>query len=119
MGGGFKMSLKNWVDKFVSERCKTEDEKNKDIEIQNEFIEKVCKSMRDMLVKKNISYGGNVFEPLQIKEGHTNLDMIDIRISDKLNRLIKGEEYEQEDTLRDLAGYILLREAVRLYNEKR
>mgnify|MGYP006273569655 CR=1 FL=1 len=113
------MSLKNWVDKLVSEKFQSEEEKSKELEKQNELIEQVCNSMRDMLIKKNYSYGGNVFEPLKLKEGMTNIDMIDVRISDKLNRLIKGEEYEQEDTLNDLAGYILLREAVKRYNRNK
>jgi len=39
------------------------------------------------------------------------LEQINVRIDDKLNRLFHGKEYAGDDTLKDLAGYYLLKKA--------
>ncbi len=45
---------------------------------------------------------------------------IDVRIDDKLSRLQKGQEYPGDDTVKDLAGYLILRMVVhQIINNKK
>lgn len=76
-------------------------------------IRAICEHMADFLVNKNKAYGNSVSEPIGIfAKRFDTLAQIDVRIDDKLNRMSKGEEYPGDDTIKDLAGYLLLRMAV-------
>jgi len=73
-------------------------------------IRKLCDEMAEFLISKNKSYGNSAAEPIDIfSKGLTPLQKIDVRIDDKLSRLQKGNEYAGDDTVKDLAGYLLLR----------
>lgn len=87
-----------------------------DDDLQNYLIDLVCERLKETLKGKNKSYGGNVFNPLQVNKTMTNTDMIDVRISDKISRITRGEQYGSDNDFTDLAGYLVLRNAVRRYN---
>ncbi len=73
-------------------------------------IRAVCDSMAEFLIAKNRAYGNSASEPIGIfAKRLDNLAQVDVRIDDKLNRLAKGSEYPGDDTVKDLAGYLLLR----------
>lgn len=73
-------------------------------------IRATCDDLADFLVEKNRAYGNSAVEPINIFGKHLNsLAQIDVRIDDKLNRLAKGNEYPGDDTVKDLAGYLVLR----------
>lgn len=75
-----------------------------------EEIRATCDKMADLLVEKNYSYGNSVAEPVQIFAKRIDtLAQIDVRIDDKLARLQKGKEFPGDDTVKDLAGYLILR----------
>jgi len=66
--------------------------------------------MAACLIEKNAAYGNASAEPIGVFAKRLNtLDQIDVRIDDKLNRLQKGHEYPGDDTIIDLAGYLILR----------
>jgi hypothetical protein len=67
--------------------------------------------MERFLLDKNEAYGNSIFEPLNIYSKADPLEQINVRIDDKLNRLFHGKEYAGDDTLKDLAGYYLLKKA--------
>lgn len=76
-------------------------------------IRQVCADMADFLVEKNRAYGNSAAEPVSIFAKRVDkLAQIDVRIDDKLSRLQKGHEYPGDDTVKDLAGYLLLRMVV-------
>lgn len=83
-------------------------------------IDQVCNELKELLIEKNNSYGNSVAEPVRIFAKNVNtLDQIDVRIDDKLSRLMRGKEYADEDTVKDLAGYLILRMAVERYLDVR
>jgi len=75
----------------------------------HEAIRGVCRNMGEFLVEKNIAYGNSFMEPIGIFASKLDSEQqLYVRIDDKLNRLKKGEEYPGDDTVKDLAGYLLL-----------
>lgn len=73
-------------------------------------IKNKCEEMAAFLIEKNAAYGNSAAEPVGIFAKRLDtLDQIDVRIDDKLNRLQKGHEYPGDDTVKDLAGYLILR----------
>ena len=82
-------------------------------------IKQICNDMRDFLLQKNKAYGDSVANPIHIfAKSLTSLEQVDVRIDDKLNRLMRGTEYTGDDTVKDLCGYLLLRMALQLYGEE-
>ena len=82
-------------------------------------IRATCQEMADFLVEKNRAYGNSAAEPVGIFSKRLDpLAQIDVRIDDKLNRLLKGNEYAGDDTIKDLAGYLLLRMIVAAEQKK-
>lgn len=77
-------------------------------------IRDVCQRMADFLVEKNRAYGNSAAEPVSVFAKRLDiLAQIDVRIDDKLSRLSKGHEYPGDDTVKDLAGYLILRMVVK------
>lgn len=82
-------------------------------DIQNEIL-LVCEELGEFLVEKNKSYGNSAAEPVGIFAKRLDpLAQIDVRIDDKLSRLQKGTEYPGDDTVKDLAGYLILHMVVK------
>lgn len=80
--------------------------------LENE-IRAECQALADFLVEKNQAYGNSASEPCRIFAKRVDpLAQIDCRIDDKLNRLMKGSEYPGDDSVLDLAGYLILRRIV-------
>ena len=73
-------------------------------------VRKICNSIADMLVEKNKSYGNSALDPIQCFYKGTASEAIKVRIDDKLSRIMRGKEYGQEDTIKDLMGYLILLE---------
>lgn len=76
-------------------------------------IRGMCTELADFLVEKNRAYGNSAAQPVGVFAKRLNpLDQIDVRIDDKLSRLARGAEYPGDDTIKDLAGYLILRMVV-------
>ena len=71
-------------------------------------IKQTCDEMAIFLIRKNESYGNSAFEPVGIFSDGNPLNNLQVRIDDKLNRLIQGNEYVGDDTIKDLCGYLIL-----------
>ena len=68
-----------------------------------------CKKLEDLLLQKNAKYGDAALEPLNIFSQVNAVSSIKARIDDKLKRIKNsGPIDDTEDTLQDLAGYIIL-----------
>jgi len=73
-----------------------------------------CMELGEFLIEKNKAYGNSAFEPIEIFAKELNaLAQLDVRIDDKLSRLARGSEYPGDDTIKDLAGYLILRMVVK------
>tara|TARA_R110002012_G_scaffold224753_1_gene396732 strand:- start:167 stop:430 length:264 start_codon:yes stop_codon:yes gene_type:complete len=73
-------------------------------------IKAVGKEVIDLLLAKNKQYGDSALNPLGIFAKGSSEDLIRIRIDDKLNRLLQGDESieKDEDVVLDLIGYLVL-----------
>lgn len=71
-------------------------------------IRLVCDEMADFLIGKNRAYGNSFENPMNIFSKLSAEDQLLGRIDDKLSRLSRGTEYVGDDTIKDLAGYLIL-----------
>ena len=72
-------------------------------------IKEKCRLLEDLLVKKNDAYGDSALEPLGVFSSANASSGLKIRLDDKLKRIANaGLVEDTEDTLIDIAGYIIL-----------
>ncbi len=72
-------------------------------------IRNKCKQLEDLLLRKNEKYGNSALEPLNVFSEAGAVAGIKVRIDDKLKRIKNaGLVDATEDTLIDLAGYMIL-----------
>ena len=78
-------------------------------ETQNK-IRKTMKEVLDLLISKNKQYGDSAMNPMGIFSKGSAEDLIRVRIDDKLNRLLQGDNSieRDEDVILDLIGYLVL-----------
>lgn len=79
-------------------------------------VDAVLASLRDMLARKNKAYGDSALQPIRIFSMALAEEQIRVRLDDKLSRLMRGHEYGDEDTIVDIAGYMILLLAARLHD---
>ena len=81
----------------------------KEMTNQNEIAQK-CNEIKNMLLQKNDQYGDSVLTPNRMFSKAATDEQIKVRIDDKLNRLIKGNDSMEadEDIIKDLIGYLIL-----------
>ena len=72
-------------------------------------IKNKCKELEDLLLYKNEKYGNSALEPLNVFSQANAVAGIKMRIDDKLKRIKNAGLCDAtEDTLQDLAGYLIL-----------
>jgi len=72
-------------------------------------IKQKCKELEELLLHKNERYGNSALEPLNVFSSANAVTGIKVRIDDKLKRIKNaGLVDATEDTLQDLAGYLIL-----------
>ena len=72
-------------------------------------IKQKCKELEELLLTKNEKYGNSALEPLNVFSPANAVAGIKMRIDDKLKRIKNaGLVDATEDTLQDLAGYLIL-----------
>ena len=72
-------------------------------------IKQKCKELEELLLSKNAKYGNSALEPLNVFSKANAVSGIKMRIDDKLKRIQNaGLVDATEDTLQDLAGYLIL-----------
>lgn len=72
------------------------------------FVTNSCNNLRDMLIEKNKSYGNSALDPVRVFSTADSEEQIKVRIDDKLSRIKRGSNSFNEDTIRDLMGYLIL-----------
>ena len=75
-------------------------------------IKQECTGLCSLLIAKNEHYGNSAFNPLRIFAKSDALEQLNVRIDDKLTRLARGMD-GNEDTELDLIGYLILRRVAR------
>ena len=72
-----------------------------------ELIDVECQNLAEMLKAKNRQYGNSFADPVRIFSRVSPEEGLRIRIDDKLSRIARGDA-AGEDTILDLAGYLIL-----------
>lgn len=79
------------------------------------LILKTCDEVSELLMAKNKAYGDSAIKPLNVAAAGSALELIAIRVDDKLSRLRNGgglakalTQTSSEDTVMDLIGYLVL-----------
>ncbi|MHA1809382.1 MAG: hypothetical protein ACTSYH_03615 [Candidatus Heimdallarchaeaceae archaeon] len=85
---------------------------NKEESKIEENIKLVCKEIQEKLISKNRSYGNSIGNPVKCFSGASSEERINVRMDDKLSRLINGHSYENDDDEFDLLGYLILKRAL-------
>jgi hypothetical protein len=70
-------------------------------------VEHVLGKVHSTLLAKNKLYGNSALEPIRILSRCDAAEQLRVRIDDKLSRLKQGLP-DQEDTVHDLIGYLVL-----------
>lgn len=65
----------------------------------------------DMLLQKNIAYGNSALNPIRIFSNADDMEQLNVRIDDKLNRIKNKKLYAGDNDEDDLIGYLLLKKA--------
>lgn len=73
-----------------------------------EIIAAECDSIKALLLAKNKAYGNSALDPLRIFSKSNTVEQLNVRIDDKLSRLVRGDA-AGEDAELDLIGYLILK----------
>jgi ABC-type phosphonate transport system ATPase subunit len=68
----------------------------------------VCVATAAFLSEKNSAYGDSALDPIRVFSKANSTEQLLVRMDDKINRLAKGSQYADEDTMQDLLGYLVL-----------
>ena len=73
-------------------------------------IAKKCQQITKFLLDKNEQYGDSALTPIRIFSKSDDKEQLKVRIDDKLNRLLQGNQNieKDEDVIIDLIGYLIL-----------
>lgn len=74
-----------------------------------ELISECCGEIRDLLLEKNRKYGNSALAPIRVFSRSDVDEQLNVRIDDKLSRLRNRADDEDEDVVKDLAGYLVLK----------
>jgi hypothetical protein len=73
-------------------------------------ISVMCDRIKNMLLAKNKQYGDSVMSPIRVFSKADKTEQLKVRIDDKINRLLQGDESIESDVdvIDDLIGYLIL-----------
>lgn len=72
-------------------------------------VRRITDQIADLLIAKNKAYGDSALDPIRVFSKSDRIEQLNVRIDDKISRIQRGTDFEDEDTVRDLAGYLVLR----------
>lgn len=81
-------------------------------------ITMVCMDLRDFLLAKNDAYGNSAADPVRIFSKADPEEQLNVRIDDKISRLLRGGKFPGDDDELDLTGYLILKRAVRIHRSR-
>lgn len=72
-------------------------------------VYRITEQIARLLILKNKAYGDSALNPIRVFSKSDRIEQLNVRIDDKISRIQRGTDFEDEDTVRDLAGYLVLR----------
>lgn len=82
-----------------------------------EALYKIIDAVENLLIEKNKSYGDSALNPIRIFADAPPERLIEVRIDDKLSRIVNCPTAFDEDVVLDLIGYLILYRIALLGNE--
>ena len=110
MGYGFNAGCRVRLTPEETERADWERELLDGEDRHKAFVEQVTArtdAIRDLLIEKNRKYGNSALDPLRVFSTAGPVETLKVRIDDKLSRIKRGVG-DDEDTVTDLIGYLIL-----------
>lgn len=81
-------------------------------------VNAVLTELSEMLIAKNRKYGDAALNPKQTFSKSSAIELINVRLDDKLSRIANAQTDEDEDPEWDLLGYLVLKRiALERYNK--
>lgn len=77
------------------------------------LIEEECRFISNLLLEKNRKYGDSALHPVRIFSKASTEEQLNVRLDDKLSRIISGQADEDEDPELDIIGYLILKRVLR------
>lgn len=75
---------------------------------QNDIVLE-CNNIKNILLEKNRKYGDAALSPDQVFSSASPIELINIRLDDKLSRIRNNQDDDTEDSELDLIGYLILK----------
>ena len=104
---------RDWISNTYYEPYMVNRLRNKPMNETQEVIAIVCDEIKDFLIGKNKAYGNSALEPLRILSKSDTEEQLNVRIDDKLSRLMRGTAYDGDNDIDDLIGYLILKKVYR------
>ncbi len=77
-------------------------------------LDQVLDDIGNLLREKNRKYGDSALSPRRIFSKASAIEQINVRLDDKLSRLMSDQMDDTEDVELDLVGYIILKRIAKL-----
>lgn len=74
-----------------------------------DLIADICDEIKALLLDKNRKYGNSALQPMRVFSKADPIEQINVRLDDKLSRLLSAQADDQEDAEFDLLGYLVLK----------
>ena len=95
---------------FIFERLLDSNKRYTSIEFFKHDMSEIIDKIESILLMKNIEYGNSVLEPLRIFSNSNPIELINVRLDDKLSRMLNDcDKTIKEDTVFDFIGYLILK----------
>lgn len=85
-------------------------------ELVQQLISEECDAIKSILLAKNKAYGNAAVDPVRIFSKASPVEQINVRLDDKLSRMVRGEA-AGEDAELDFIGYLLLKRVAKRLEE--
>lgn len=77
-------------------------------------LQEVLETFYELLVAKNRKYGDAALNPVQTFSSVPPIELINVRLDDKLSRIRNRQNDEDEDPELDLLGYLVLKQIAKM-----
>lgn len=80
-------------------------------------ISEICDEVKTILLEKNRKYGDSAINPKRVFSKASPIEQINVRLDDKLSRIMSGQGDDTEDAELDLIGYLILKRVAKSFME--
>lgn len=100
--------LEQMLTDYVSDVRTLREQKEVTMTNTQELIASKCDELKELLLEKNRKYGDSALNPIRVFSKASSIEQLFVRMDDKLNCIRNRQDDEDEDVIKDLAGYLVL-----------